>query len=134
MCKEQQSLSLEKDQIIITNTKKYEGMKFIYKKEMPTEEWVLKEKDKIVGTESEEEGMSNDSEMQGKNEQEKREVNEQERREEDGDGDIIMIGGRKADSEEESEEEGKSDGSITVKIPLEGGMIEEKSFGTSEEA
>ena len=45
-----------------------------------------------------------------------------------------MIEGREADSEEENEEEGKSDGSVTVKIPLEGGMIEEMSFGISEEA
>ena len=131
---EQQSPSLEKDQIMITNTKKYERMKFIYEKEMPTEEQVLKEKDEIAGTESEEEGMSNSSEMEGKNEQEKREVNEQERREEDGDRDIIMIRGREADSEEESEEEGKRDGSVTVKVPLEGGKIEEMSFGMSEEA
>ena len=78
--------------------------------------------------------MSNGSEMQGKNEQEKRGVNKQERRDEDGDGDIIMIGGREVDSKEENEEKGKSDGSVTVKIPLEGGMIEEMSFGISEEA
>ena len=45
-----------------------------------------------------------------------------------------MIRGRKADSEEESEEEGKRDGSVTVKVPLEGGRIEEMSFGISEEA
>ena len=51
-------------------------MKFIYKKETPTDERVPKEKDKIAETESEEEGMSNGSEMQGKNEQEKRGVNE----------------------------------------------------------
>ena len=119
---------------MITNTKKYEGMKFIYEKEMPTEERVLKEKDEIAGTESEEEGMSNGSEMEGKNEQGKREVNEQEKREEDGDRDIIMIRGREADSEKESEEEGKKDGSVTVKVPLEGGKIEEMSFGMSKEA
>ena len=61
-------------------------------------------------------------------------MNEQERRKEDGDRDIIMIGGREVDSEEESEEEGKSDGLVTVKIPLKGGEIEEMSFGMSEEA
>ena len=131
---EQQSPSLEKDQIVITNTKKYEGMKFIYKKETPTEEQIPKEKDEIAETESEEEGMSNGSEMQGKNKQEKRGVNEQKRRDEDGDGDIIMIRGREADSEEENKEKGKNDRLVTVKIPLEGGMIEEMSFGTSEEA
>ena len=69
-----------------------------------------------------------------KNEQEKIKVNEQERREEDGDGDIIMIEGGEADSEEESKEEGKSDGLVTVKIPLEGGEIEEMSFSMNEEA
>ena len=73
---EQQSLSFKKDQIVITNTKKYEGMKFIYKKEMTTEKQVPKEKDEIAGTESEEEGMNNGSETQGKNEQKKRKVNE----------------------------------------------------------
>ena len=73
---EQQSSSLKKDQIMITNTKKYERMKFIYEKEMPTEEWVSKEKDEIAGTESKKEGMSNGSKTKGKNEQEKREVNE----------------------------------------------------------
>ena len=78
--------------------------------------------------------MSNSSEMEGKNKQEKREVNEQERREEDGDGDIIMIGGREVDSEEESKEEGKRDGSVIVKVLLEGGKIEEMSFSISEEA
>ena len=71
---------------------------------MPTEKQVLKEKDKIAGTESKEEGMSNGSETKGKNKQEKREVNKQKRREEDGNGDIIMIRGREANSEEESEE------------------------------
>ena len=101
---------------------------------MPTEEQVPKEKDKIAGTESKEEGMSNGFEIEGKNEQEKREVSEQKRREEDGDRDIIMIRGREADSEEESKEEGKRDGSVTVKVPLEGGKIEKMSFGTSEEA
>ena len=131
---EQQSFSLEKDQIVITNTKKYEGMKFISEKETPTEEQVLKEKDEIAETKSEEEGMSNGFEMQGKNKQKKREVNKQERRDEDGDRDIIMIGGRETNSEEENKKKGKSDGSVTVKIPLEGGMIEEMSFGTSEEA
>ena len=131
---EQQSLSLKKDQIMIINAKKYEGTKFIYKKETSTEEWVPKEKDEIAGTESKEEGMSNGFETEGKNEQKKREVNKQERREEDGDRDIIMIRGKEADSEEESEEEGKRDGSVTVKVPLEGGRIEEMSFGTSEEA
>ena len=35
---------------------------------MPTDEQVSKEKDKIVEIESEEERMSNSSEMQGKNE------------------------------------------------------------------
>ena len=45
-----------------------------------------------------------------------------------------MIRGRGADSKEESEEEGKRDGSVTVKVPLEGGKIEEMSFGMSEEA
>ena len=109
-------------------------MKFIYKKEMATEEQVFKEKDEIVGTKSEKKGMSNGSETQGKNEQEKREVNEQERREEDGDRDIIMIRGREANSEEENKEEGKMDGSVTVKTPLKGGMIEKMSFGISEEA
>ena len=49
---------------MITNTKKYEGMKF---NEMPTEKQVLKEKDKIAKTESEEEGMSNGFETKGKN-------------------------------------------------------------------
>ena len=65
---EQQSSNLKKDQIMITNTKKYEGMKFIYKKEMPTEEQIPKEKDEIAGMESEEEGMSNSFEIEGKNE------------------------------------------------------------------
>ena len=45
-----------------------------------------------------------------------------------------MIRGREANSEEENKEKGKSDGSVIVKIPLEGGMIEEMSFGISEEA
>ena len=45
-----------------------------------------------------------------------------------------MIRGRGADSEEESEEERKMDGSVTVKVLLEGGKIEEMSFGMSEEA
>ena len=53
---------------MITNAKKYEGMKFIYRKEMPTEEQVLKEKDKIAGMESEEEGMSNSFKIESKNE------------------------------------------------------------------
>ena len=44
-----------------------------------------------------------------------------------------MIKERKANSEKENKEEGKSDRSVTVKIPLEGGMIEEMSFGMSEE-
>ena len=83
---------------MITNAKKYEGMKFIYEKEMPTEEQVPKKKDEIAGMESKEEGMSNGSEMEGKNKQKKRKVNEQEKREEDGDRNIIMIGGRGADS------------------------------------
>ena len=76
--------------------------------------------------ESEKEGMSNNSEMHSKN--------EQKRRNEDGDRDIIMIRGREVDSEEKNKEEGKSDGLVTVKIPLEGEMIEEMSFGMSEEA
>ena len=109
-------------------------MKFIYEKEKPTEKWISKEKVKIAGTESKEKGMSNGSETKGKNKQEKRELNEQERREENGDGDIIMIKGREANSEEESKEEGKRDGSVIVKVPLEGGKIEEMSFDTSEEA
>ena len=66
--KEQQSSSLEKDQIMITNAKKYEGMKFIYKKEMPTEEQIPKEKNEIAKMERKEEGMSKGSETQGKNE------------------------------------------------------------------
>ena len=131
---EQQSFSFKKDQIMITNAKKYERMKFIYEKEKPTEEWVPKKKVEIAGMESKEEGMSNSSEMEGKNEQEKREVNEQERREEDGDKDIIMIKGKEVDSEEENKEEGKRDGSITVKVPLEGGKIKEMSFSMGEEA
>ena len=45
---EQQSSSLENDQIMITNTKKYEGMKFIYEKETATEEQVPKEKMKLL--------------------------------------------------------------------------------------
>ena len=45
-----------------------------------------------------------------------------------------MIGGREANNEEENKEEGKNDGLVTVKIPLEGGMIEKMSFGMSEEA
>ena len=45
-----------------------------------------------------------------------------------------MIRGRKADSEEESKKEGKRDRSVIVKVSLEGGKIEEMSFGTSEEA
>ena len=44
-----------------------------------------------------------------------------------------MIGGRETNSEKENKEKGKSDGSVIVKIPLEGGMIEEMSFDTSEE-
>ena len=63
---------------MITNTKKYEGTKFIYKKETATEEQVFKEKDEIARTESEEEEMSNGSEMQGKNEQGKRGINRKE--------------------------------------------------------
>ena len=79
--------------------------------------------------------MNNDSKMQGKNEQKKREVNKQKRRKEDGDRDIIMIRGREVDSEEENmRKKGKSDGLVIVKIPLEEGMIEEMSFGMSEEA
>ena len=119
---------------MITNAKKYEGMKFIYEKEKPTEEWVPKKKVEIAGMESKEEGMSNSFEMEGKNKQEKREVNKQKRREENGDRDIIMIGGREVDNEEENEEEGKRDGSITVKVLLEGGKIKEKSFSMGEEA
>ena len=61
-------------------------------------------------------------------------MNEQKRRDEDGDGNIIMIRGREANSEEENKEERKSDRSVIVKIPLEGGMIEEMSFSMSEEA
>ena len=53
---------------MITNTKKYERTKFIYEKEMPTEKWISKEKDKIAGMESKEEGMSNGSKTEGKNE------------------------------------------------------------------
>ena len=45
-----------------------------------------------------------------------------------------MIEGREADSEEKSEEEGKRDGLVTVKVLLEGGRIEKMSFGMSEEA
>ena len=73
---EQQSFSLKKDQIMITNVKKYEEMKFIYEKETPTEEQVPKEKDEIAEMEREEEGMSKGFETQSKNEQEKRKVNE----------------------------------------------------------
>ena len=67
---------------MITNAKKYEEIKFIYKKEMSTEEQILKEKDEIVGTESKEEGMSNDSETESKNKQEKKKVNKQKRKKE----------------------------------------------------
>ena len=63
---EQQSFSLEKDQIMITNAKKYEGMKFIYEKKTPTKKRIPKEKDEIVEIEREEEGMSKGSETQGK--------------------------------------------------------------------
>ena len=63
----QQSSNLKKDQIMITNAKKYEGTKFIYKKEKPTKEWILKEKVEIAEMESKEEGMSNGSETEGKN-------------------------------------------------------------------
>ena len=101
---------------------------------MPTEEQILKKKDEIAGTESKEEGMSNGSKTKGKNKQKKKEVSKQERREEDENEDIIMIGGRETDSEEESKEEGKRDGSVIVKVPLEGGKIEKMSFGTSEKA
>ena len=45
-----------------------------------------------------------------------------------------MIRGGEANNEEESEEKGKSDGLVTVKIPLEGREIEEKSFNMSEKA
>ena len=131
---EQQSFSLEKDQIMITNAKKYEEMKFIDEKETSTKEQCLKEKDKIAEMESEKKEMSKGSKTQGKNEQKKREVNEQERREEDGDGDIIIIKRRKTDSKEENKEEEKSDGSVIMKIPLKGGKIEEISFGMSEKA
>ena len=68
------ALVLRKTKSWSQTQKKYEGTKFIYKKEMPTEEQVPKEKDEIAGTESKEEGMSNSSEMEGKNKQEKREV------------------------------------------------------------
>ena len=57
-------------------------------------------------------------------------MNEQEKREKDGNENIIMIRRREANSEEK----GKSDELVTVKILLEGGMIEKISFGMSEEA
>ena len=45
-----------------------------------------------------------------------------------------MIEEGETDSEKESEEKRKNDGSITVKISLEGGKIKEIRFGMSEEA